>query len=76
MRGKLFLKIGMFLIKPLDSNGLVVNRKKKRRSHPMNDGYKIIDYHDVPNQTFRFQHVGQTLPISTIIGNIILRYNS
>jgi hypothetical protein len=28
----------------------------------MNDEYKIIEYWDVPIQTPRLQHVGQTLP--------------
>lgn len=76
MRGKLFLKVGMFLIKLLDSNGLVVNRNEKGGIILWMMATKSLIIMMFPTKPLDSNMLGKPCPISTIIGNIILKYNS
>jgi hypothetical protein len=70
------MKIGMLiLIKPLDSNGVGVNRKEKGVILWMM-GIKSLIIGMFPTKPLDSNMLGKPHPISTIIGNIIFRYNS
>jgi hypothetical protein len=65
----------LILVKSLDSNGVGVNRKEKGVILWMMSTKSLI-VGMFPTKPFDSNMLGKPCPISTIIGNIILRYNS